>query len=578
MRKRILSLILSLILLSSILGGCRTASSNANNGASKYSTFISVDVYDTLANYQGIQSGWFAEIVKDKFNMELNIIAPNVSGNGDNLYETRFAAGDIGDLIICSSTSGKLQELMNAGLIINMNKYLQGKSIVSKYSDAIRTLNDTISPNAIYAIPGEISKMPANSSSEALCPIYGSYLRWDYYKELGYPKVSTLEDLLPIIKQMQENHPYADNGDPTYGFSLFDDWDGNLMNAIKQPCCFYGYDEYGFVLSKADGSDFQNILDPESLYMRVLNFYFEANQLGLIDPDSEFNAYSDVFDKFSNGQILFGPWPWLAQSAYNNLDNLSDGKGYYFVPIEDELIYSYGCKNTGNVNKVIAIGCNAEDPARLADFIDWLYSPEGIQISCAQTHQGTAGPEGLTWEIAEDGPKLTDFGIEALINGNAKVPDSWGGGYWIDGICQLNYSPVSEIEVDENGYSYYYSQWPSVLKLSESDLEADWSEYMGVSSVMEYLKNNDQLIVSPGTDYTAYKETTELATIRTQCASLIVSYSWDMVFAADKEEFDTLYAALLKKTNALGYKDVLEYDMDNAKQEAQAKEALIKND
>lgn len=61
-----------------------------------YEDFIVVDVFDSLANVQGIQSGWFAKIVKDKFNMELNIIAPNVSGGGDTLFEVRSAAGNPG--------------------------------------------------------------------------------------------------------------------------------------------------------------------------------------------------------------------------------------------------------------------------------------------------------------------------------------------------------------------------------------------------------------------------------------------------------------------------------------------------
>ena len=73
-----------------------------------YEDFIVVDVFDSLANVQGIQSGWFAKIVKDKFNMELNIIAPNVSGGGDTLFEVRSAAGNLGDLIICPAENGAL--------------------------------------------------------------------------------------------------------------------------------------------------------------------------------------------------------------------------------------------------------------------------------------------------------------------------------------------------------------------------------------------------------------------------------------------------------------------------------------
>ncbi len=53
-------------------------------------------------------------IVKDKFNMELNIIAPNVAGGGDTLFQTRSAAGDLGDLILTNADGGRLQNLVTA--------------------------------------------------------------------------------------------------------------------------------------------------------------------------------------------------------------------------------------------------------------------------------------------------------------------------------------------------------------------------------------------------------------------------------------------------------------------------------
>src|SRR5664279_675765 len=42
-----------------------------------WSDEITIDVFDGLANQMGTQPGWFAKIVKDKFNLKLNIIAPN---------------------------------------------------------------------------------------------------------------------------------------------------------------------------------------------------------------------------------------------------------------------------------------------------------------------------------------------------------------------------------------------------------------------------------------------------------------------------------------------------------------------
>lgn len=83
-----------------------------------YDEYIVVDVFDNPANYQGIQSGWFGKLVKDKFNMELNIIAPNIAGGGDTLREVRLAAGNLGDLIISSGENGLLQNMVKPGCFI----------------------------------------------------------------------------------------------------------------------------------------------------------------------------------------------------------------------------------------------------------------------------------------------------------------------------------------------------------------------------------------------------------------------------------------------------------------------------
>lgn len=227
---------------------------------------------------------------------------------------------------------------MTANLIVDISGYLKGKGIM-QYETAIRELNDVVSKEAIYAVPSELSSNGALMSSETTEPTYGVYLRWDAYAGLGYPAIDTLEDLLPLLKQMQELIPCGDTGNPTYAFSFFKDWDGNMMNNAKQPACLYGYDEYGFTLAKADGSDFQSILDEDSLYMRALKLYFQANQMGLVDPDSPTQNYESVFSKYQDGDVLFGIWPWLAQSAYNTLSHKEEGKGFMLAPISDMQIF-----------------------------------------------------------------------------------------------------------------------------------------------------------------------------------------------------------------------------------------------
>lgn len=565
-----------LLMCSFIVTGCSDRRGNAeylsalDADTCPYEEFIVVDVFDFSANYQGIQSGWFGEVIRKKFNMELNIIAPNITRGGETLFDVRTAAGNLGDLIICKGVNGQLQDLVNAGLLYNMEEDLKGKGIL-RYQSAIENLNNTVTQKGVYAVPSQVSVNGPNVPSEGIEPMYGPYIRWDLYKELGYPKLDTIEDLLPVLKQMQERYPTAENGAKTYGFSFFKDWDDNMMNAVKQPCCMYGYDEYGVVLAKADGSDYQSIIDNDSVYVRMLNFYYEANQLGLIDPKSVSQNYEQCFDKYKAGEIFFSPWPWLGKSAYNTITNVAQGKGFMVAPVKDMQIYSYGCYPYGNQDSIIAIGSQAADPARLVDFIDWLYSDEGIMINGANLSSATAGPEGLTWEMREGEPYLTEFGIEALLNGGQiEVPEEYGGGIWESGTSRLNYKPVVQCEKSTEGYYYYYELWDSVKELDRSPLTSDWQKKMGADNTMEYLKKNNMLLVAPGMLYTASVETPEQSTIRYQCRRAIQEYSWEMVFASDRQQFEALLDEMQATVKSYGYDVILEYDMRHAKAKQQS--------
>lgn len=86
----------------------------------------------------------------------------------------------------------------------------------------------------------------------------------------------------------------------------------------------------------------------DSFYLRILKMYFDANQLGLVDPDSPNQNYNEMFDKYAAGDILYAPWPWLGRSAYNTTANRTSGKGFMFVPIEDMQILLNGCNPYGD--------------------------------------------------------------------------------------------------------------------------------------------------------------------------------------------------------------------------------------
>lgn len=540
-----------------------------------YKEFITVDVYDEFANYQGMQSGWFAKVVKDKFNMELNVIAKNVTGGGETVFQTRSATGNLGDLIVFSTANGRLNDLVNSGLILDCTDLIKEKDVMKKYGNAVAKTNELVDADGIYAFPNSISSGSATEASEELDPTFGPYIRWDYYKKLGYPLMENLDDFLDVLEDMQNLARKEETCDDIYAISCFRAWDLNMMNNAKQFVCMYGYDELGFVLSKADGSDYQNIIDKDSLYIEALRFLNEANQRGLVDPDSILQSYDTWLDKYRKGKVLYSPWAWVGQSMFNTEENKADGKGFQMAAVKDMQIVSFGCWPEGDSAQVIAIGANTKDPQRLADFIDWLYSPEGMELN-GQAN-GAAGLEGLTWEIGKDKkPILTEFGRKALPNNQVEVPEEYGGGYWNNGVSALNFRTINLKEIDPNtGVGYNYLCWESTKEKNKTALDLDWKEQMEADTAMEYLEKNNMILIAPGANYSTPAEDSNITTVRERCKSIVIEASWKMIFASSND-FNKLLKELQDTAKALGYDDVYQVDLKNAKDQAAAREKAAK--
>ena len=579
--KRVLSLTLSGVMAAGMLSGCggrESSSGTTDTSNEKYPETLTIDVFDSQANFQGIQTGWFAKIVKDKFNMELNIIAPNVAGGGDTLYQTRSANGNLGDLIITNLDNSRLKDLVTAGLVLDMTDYIGTCEHLKGYEDVIKNASSLAETDGIWAVPSEISNQSATEPCEATEPTNAPSIRWDLYGQVGYPEIGTLEDLIPVLSDMQDA-ARAESGDQnTYAISLFKDWDGDVMQNASALCALYGYEPMGFVMSKADGSEAQSVIDENGIYVRALRFLYEANQAGIVDPESTTQNFDTLQSKYKDGKVLYSLWPWLGAGQYNTSDNTAAGKGFATATINDMQCLSYGSMPYGKMAVGIMVGSKAKDPQRMVDFIDWLYSPEGIMASSPQTG-GSCGPEGLTWEMKDGEPVLTDFGVQAFVDIDADlaVPDEWGGGTWKDGVSTLNMKTVGVVDTDpDNGICYNYQRWEDYQQRVATKLSEDWSaQNDGALSAIEELDNKGRLLVLPGTDYATPEYTTDISTIKEQCKQTIVEYSWKMVFASDDADFEAQLAKMQDTVKGLGYEDVLAVDKQNSSDKAASIKKLL---
>ncbi len=579
--KKTTSILLSLAVTAGMAAGCADGSGKQDgteavpekkeNGSAHggpYEEELTIDVFDSQANFQGEQTGWFAKVVKDKFNMRLNIIAPNIVGGGDTLYLTRTAAGNLGDLIITNADNGRLKELVSADFVLDMSPYLDGCDTLGRHKDAIADATALAGTDGVWAVPSEISNQSATEPCDATEPTNAPSVRWDIYKKIGYPEIGTLEDMVAVLSDMQSAAKKSDTGKRVYAFSLFKDWDTDIMQNAGAISALYGYESQGFCMVKDDGTEIQSVTDLDGIYVRALRFLFQANQEGLVDPESTTQNFDSMTAKYKDGAVLYSLWPWLGRGQYNTSAHTAERKGFATVVINDMECATYGSMPKGKLSTCIMIGSRTKDPQRLVDFIDWLYSPEGVKMGGAAAG-GICGPEGLTWKMGEDGePKLTEFGEKAFIEQLEElyVPKEWGTGTWADGVSALNYKAVGVADVDEsNGICYNYLKWDDYQKKASTKLSEDWSAHYGGQTTLDYLKENGMLVVRPGSNYAAPEYEEDIQTIKEHCRAVILTNSWKMIFAEDEAEFERLLKDMQDTVNGLGYEQVLEVDMQNAK-------------
>ncbi|WP_270166818.1 ABC transporter substrate-binding protein [Paenibacillus sp. SYP-B4298] len=573
--KKSLKTMLIVLLAGAMLAACsnsnqpgqsNTPQSGNTDSSGKERPEITLDVFSMLSNFSGEQPGWFAKVVKDKFNIKLNIIASNLEGGGDVKFQSMMAGGNLGDLVVFGATDSKYLDAIEAGQLLDWNKdglLEQYGPNLKKYADKALEMNQKTfgAGTSIYGVGGDVGP-DSDGPSEGRDLNYHPNLRWDLYEALGRPEIKTMEDYLPVLKAMKELQPTSDSGKPTYAFSMWPDWDGNLMMNAKAWAGMYGFEENdgfnpgGFTLVSADKKEIQGLLDDNSYYMRGLKLYFDANQLGLVDPDSLTQNFETLVDKMRDGQILFAWFSWL-DDAYNTPERAEEGKGFHLVPFEEERAFSNGFNPYGS-NRIWSIGSKTKHPERVMELIDWMYSPEGTMVS-------NYGPEGMMWELQDGKPVLTALGEEAFPSNSTPIPEEFGGGVWDKGRNQINNTTFKLSAINpETGDPYDYQLWSSTLAKNPTKLEENWRTAMDASTPVEWFVKNDKIAVQkPIFTGEPYVEMTDdLKQKQGQVAAVIKQYSWKMVYAKDEAEFNKLKEEMVTKAKGLGYDDVVAFNRE----------------
>jgi putative aldouronate transport system substrate-binding protein len=512
---------------------------------------VELTVYSQLANYSGEQIGWFAQVMKDKFNVKLNIIP-----TGDGVFSTRMESGELGDIVIFGQDGDEYKQAIQGGLLLDWNEdeILQdyGPYINENMQVALQK-NKDISGGTLYGFGHNVG----SSSDEHESFFYHPDIRWDLYAKLGYPEVNTLEDFIPVLEKMVKENPTSDSGQKTYAMSLFKDWDGDMVMYVKALGALYGYDEFGFTLYDVNTQTAQPILDDNSMYLRSLKFYNQLYQKGLLDPDSMTQTSTEASDAYTDGAAVFNIFNFLGQALYNTDTHTSEGKGMFALAAKDMKVLSYGLNVYGG-NRVWSIGANTQYPELCMAIINWLSTPEGVMTS-------NYGPQRVSWDYDDQGyAYLTDLGAASKADQKTEMTDGYSGTFE-DGNFKMNNTTwaLDSINPDGNGEPFNYLFWGSTLKKETTNAEQEWKKYTGYLSADEYL-NDGRFSVAIGTNYSTGAKSDELSTTWNQVKEAIKTYSWNAIYAKTDAEFDTIVAELQSKAKEYGYDDCIAWCMNEA--------------
>jgi len=399
--KRLLYLVMAVIMLLSLAVGCGKAeepkdaetkpADNATTAAGEPTeaeevlepiTFTMYSVETDAYPDTDFNSPVAKEILK-KTGVTLKIENAISSDAGKQKLSLMAAAGDYPDFVY---GKGDLNILKNVNAILKLDDLIDqhGPNIKKFYGDDYKRLRWSLEDQGIYGIGGK------EIGQENMQPNSGFQLQLCAVKELGYPRIKTLQDYENAIKAYYETHPMTEDGQKTIPLSLLaDDW--RFMISISNPAnAATGNSDDGEWYINPDTLECVRHLtrEEDKEYFRWLN---HMNAIGLLDDESFIQKYDQYKAKIASGRVIaLIDARWEIDEPITALKK--DGKmdkayGYFPVTLNESIKYA-DFQSSGYLGGWgLAITTNCKDPVRAIKFFDWMCTEEAQIL----THWGVEG-------------------------------------------------------------------------------------------------------------------------------------------------------------------------------------------
>jgi len=357
-----------------------------------------------------------AKMITAKTGVSLTVDYP--VGGDQQAIQLMIASGQYPDLI---HARGKISMLIEADAIIPLDDLIEknGKYIKEMYGDKLVRLRNSVNDPHIYTF-GTYGVKPGIWETNGTMQLQHAVL-----KELGYPKMRTLDDYEKAIKAYIAKYPHI-NGQKTIGFSmLIDTWQWYISLSNPASLLIGHPDDGQWYVDQLTLEAKYKFLNPDTKY-----FYKWLNRMnaeGILDPES-FTQKEDIWKaKIAAGRVLGLSYPeWGYSDSRTSLinDGMED-RTYAYLPIMlDENYKSAVLKDPGFTGGWgIAITKTCKDPQRAFEFLDWMCSEEAqILVNW--------GIEGLNYKVV-DGKRIIPDDEQRRIETDPDYKKKTGVEQWV---------------------------------------------------------------------------------------------------------------------------------------------------
>ena len=326
-------------------------------------------------------------------------------------YAAGLSGGDLPDIVF---TKNNLSTILENGVALDVDPYLpefcpnflRGDTRLSY--DVLKQLDRE--HDGFYFFPAKIGYNGVgydNKMSQR-----GYIVRWDYYKELGYPPINSEDDYLNVLLQMHKNHPFTEEGYPTYlyGTSNFSGYDTSFRAELSLDYWVaYKYQNNIFTNEIYDGF----IDTAHSKWWSSTAWENKLYRAGKADGSYDMELFTQSQEQFE-AKIARGQYLGL-HSVHSNLydemikkdpDTLA---GYSIVPTAATNYYTNVYQLLGNGSAYMwFISANTQHMEEALTLFNYMCDPDFLREVCM-------GRQGETWEYDENGvPRMTAYGQEQL--------------------------------------------------------------------------------------------------------------------------------------------------------------------